>query len=336
VNPAKSEVVTTPAYDAKTAVSVFRLMVMGRQFEEQLGAIFARGDLAGWFHSCIGHEATGAALGAILRDTDHLVPYHRSRAALFAKGMTPREVALEMMGRVESPSKGRGGDGHIIHPERRIYGMSGSLGASPAIASGVAYAAQLRGTDEIVVNGFGEGTANRGVVWEAVNFAAIWNLPLVFICENNLYAEFTPIRDVNRVEHVSDRAIGYGVPRAIVDGNDPESVAHVLTEAVARARSGSGPTVIEAKTYRLRGHYEGDPQGYRDKEEITEWTGRDPVAGFRTRLLEDGRATENQLAALEVQVTAGIAADMQYALAQRLPNSDELLRDVYVDEEVAS
>jgi acetoin:2,6-dichlorophenolindophenol oxidoreductase subunit alpha len=321
-----------PVLDAETARSVYRYMVQGRQFEEQLGAVFANGQLAGWFHSCVGHEATGATFATVLRDTDHLVPYHRSRAALFAKGMTPREVSLEMMGRAASPSKGHGGDGHIIHPQRRIYGMSGSLGASPAIATGVAYGALLRGTDEVVVNGFGEGTANRGVVWEAVNFAAIWDLPIVFICENNLYAEFTPIRDVNRAEHVSDRAAGYAVPREVVDGNDPEAVQPVLAAAVERARAGEGPTVIEAKTYRLKGHYEGDPQGYREKDEISEWTERDPVSAFRRRLLDDGRATAEELDALEAEVIAEIADAMEHGLAAPLPTATEIVGDVYAGE----
>ncbi len=311
------------------AQGAYRLMVLAREFEEQLGAIFANGQLSGWFHSCVGHEATGATLAALLRDDDHLVPYHRSRSALFAKGMTPLEVACEMMGRVSSPSRGRGGDGHIIHPLRRVYGMSGVLGASVPIASGVAYSAKLRGTGEVVVNGFGEGTSNRGAVAEGLNLAAIWNLPVVFICENNLYAEFTPIRDVMGAEHVSDRAAGYGMPGVIVDGNDPDALRPVLAEAFGRARAGEGPTLIEALTYRLNGHYEGDPQGYRDRSEVVEWGERDPVPRFRARLLEDGRADEQTLGAIDATAKAEVADAMEKGLAERLPTAEEIVGDVY-------
>jgi TPP-dependent pyruvate/acetoin dehydrogenase alpha subunit len=320
-----------PVFDAETARSVYRIMAVSRQFEEQLGEVFASGRLAGWFHSCVGHEATGAALSTILRDDDHAVPYHRSRATLFAKGMTVREVALEMMGRVESPSKGRGGDGHIIHPQRRVYGMSGVLGASTPIAVGLAYAARLRDTDEAVVNGFGEGTSNRGAVYEALNLAAIWDLPVVFICENNLYAEFTPIRDVLRAENVADRAAGVGMPGYVVDGNDPESVQPVLAAAFERARAGAGPTLIEAKTYRLRGHYEGDPQSYREREEIQEWTLRDPVVAFRERLASDGRADEASLAEIDESAKAEVAEAMAYAIDARLPTAEEIVQDVYAE-----
>jgi pyruvate dehydrogenase E1 component alpha subunit len=321
-----------PAFDAEQALEVYGVMTLARQFEEQLGEVFASGKLSGWFHSCVGHEATGAVLGRVLSDTDHLIPYHRSRASLFAKGMTPIEVATEMMGRANAQSKGRGGDGHIIHPAKRIYGMSGVLGASIPIATGVAYSAKLRGNGEAVVNGFGEGTANRGAVAEGMNLAAIWDLPIVFICENNLYAEFTPIRDVMRAENVADRAAGLGIPGVIVDGNDPEAAYPAIAAAVTRARDGGGPTLIEAKTYRLKGHYEGDPQDYRERDEISEWAANDPVSTFRDRLVSDERATDEQLAAIDQRVAAEVSDAMEYALGSPKPTVEEIVSDVYAGE----
>lgn len=321
-----------PALDAERALAVYRLMVLARQFEEQLAAIFAEGRLSGWFHSCVGHEATGAAFAEVLREGDHLVPYHRSRASLFAKGMTALEVGLELMGRAASQSRGRGGDGHVIHPARRVYGMSASLGASIPIASGLAYAAKLRGTDEVVLNDFGDGTSNRGAVQEGLNLAAIWSLPVVFVCENNLYGEFTPFRDVSRADNVSDRAAGLGIPSEIVDGNDPESCLPALRAAVDRAREGGGPTLVEAKTYRLRGHYEGDPQTYREKDEIAAWAERDPVTAFRRRLVEDGRASDEQLAQVDTETAAEVSSALAEALAGPLPTREGVTADVYSGE----
>jgi acetoin:2,6-dichlorophenolindophenol oxidoreductase subunit alpha len=331
VTPAKAKPASSAAavFDPDEALAVYRLMSTARQFEEQLAAIFAAGKLAGWFHSCVGHEAVGSVFGTVLRADDHLVPYHRSRASLFAKGMTPLEVALELMGRAASPSAGRGGDGHVIHPARRVYGMTASLGAGIPIASGIAYGARLRGTDEVVLCDFGDGTSNRGAVQEGLNFAAIWDLPVVFVCENNLYGEFTPFRDVLRADNVSDRAAGLGMASAIVDGNDPEAVRPVLAEAVERARAGGGPTLIEAKTYRLRGHYEGDPQDYREKDEILAWSERDPVVSFARRLSEDGRAEAARLAAIDAEIAAELEATLAEALASPLPDPEAIVGGVY-------
>lgn len=319
---------------AEQAVEMYRLMYTARQFEDQLGEIFAAGKLAGWFHSCVGHEATGAAYAHVLGESDHLIPYHRSRVSLFAKGMTPLDVAAEMMGRAAAQSRGRGGDGHMVHPGLNIYGMSGSLGASPAIATGAAYSCQLRDQGEVVLNSFGEGTANRGAVHEAINFAAIWDLPIVYVCENNLYAEFSPIEEQMGAEHVADRAPGYGVPGEIIDGNDPDVVLPAVAAAIDRARSGGGPTLIEAKTYRLRGHYDGDPQEYRSKEEIAEWSDRDPVVSYRARLVDDGRSDADTLDAMESEITKEIGDVMERSLALPLPTREDVTGDVYGDPEV--
>jgi pyruvate dehydrogenase E1 component alpha subunit len=319
------------AVDSEQSMLLHRIMIEARQFDLQLGEIFAAGKLPGWFHSCEGHEATGATLALCLRDSDHLVPYHRSRSAQLAKGMTLRELAAELMGRACAESRGRGGDGHIISPKNRIYGMSGVLGASIPFATGIAYASVMRGLDEVTVCGFGDGTSNRGAVFEGLNLAAIWDLPVVFVCENNLYAEFSPISAQMRVEHIADRAGAFGIPGVVVNGNDPDAVLPVLAEAVDRARSGGGPTLVEAKTYRHRGHYNGDPEVYRTRAELSEWKAKDPVLTYRARLVERGAATEAELVELEAEVHREVADALAWALDQPQPEADVLLSGVYAE-----
>ncbi|MEA2171314.1 MAG: acetoin:2,6-dichlorophenolindophenol oxidoreductase subunit alpha [Solirubrobacteraceae bacterium] len=304
------------------SLDTYRLMVVARQFEEQLRQIFADGKLGGWFHSCAGHEATGAAIAACLGPLDHLVPYHRSRVSVLGKGMPLEALALEMMGRGTSPTLGRAGETHINHAASRIYGTTGVLGANIPIASGVAYAVQLQGADEVVVVGFGDGTTNRGAFHEGLNLAAIWDLPVVFVCENNLYAEFSAMKDQMRITDIADRAGSYGMPGIVVDGNDVDAAFEVLSTAVARARAGDGPTLVEAKTYRQRGHYEGDPESYRDAAEVAEWAARDPLILSRRRLLEQG-TSETELETLEAEATAEVAAAMDHALAAPMPTEAE-------------
>ncbi len=309
-------------------LATYRLMVLAREFEEQIVAMFADGKLGGWIHSCIGHEATGAAAAALLRETDHLVPYHRSRVSILGKGMPVRALALEIMGRAISPSRGRAGELHINYAPARIYGTTGVLGAGMPIAAGAAYSAQLRGSDEVVMCGFGEGTSNRGTFHEAMNMAAIWDLPVVYVCENNQYVELSPAHEQMRCANVADRAAGYGVPGVVVDGNDPEAVYATLAEAIDRARTGGGPTLVEAKTYRLHGHYEGDPQSYRDKEEVAEWAQRDPVTCYRRRLLEEGSLPAEEPEQMEAEAAEEVRAALSHALAAPTASRDEIFGEV--------
>lgn len=327
--------VTTSSRPASDTAATYRLMALARQFEEQLSAIFAEGKLGGWFHSCIGHEATGAATAALLRETDHLVPYHRSRVSLLGKGMPVQALALEIMGRATSPSRGRAGETHINYAPARIYGTTGVLGANIPIAAGVAYGVQLHGLDEIVVSGFGEGTTNRGAFHEALNMAAIWDLPVVYICENNLYAEFSPSHEQMRRADVADRAAGYGIPGVVVDGNDPDAVYDTVAEAIDRARSGGGPTLVEAKTYRLQGHYEGDPQSYRDKAEVAEWAKRDPVICYRRRLSEERTVSEDELTQIDAETTDEVRTALSAALAAPAAGREEIFGAVYAERTTA-
>jgi pyruvate dehydrogenase E1 component alpha subunit len=325
----------TTTTDERTAsgldrIAAYRLMFLARRFEERLGDIFAAGKLAGWFHSCIGHEATGAAISQCLTERDSIVPYHRSRVSVLGKGLPPEALAAEIMGRVTSPGGGRGGEAHVMSAKYRIFGTGGVLGAGIPIAAGLGYAARCRGTDEVVVGGFGEGTSNRGAFHEGLNMAAIWKLPVLFVCENNLYAEFSPISEQMVLENVADRAVAYGMPGVIVDGNDPEAVHEVVAAAIARARKGEGPTLIEAKTYRQHGHYEGDPQAYREKAEMDSWRERDPVLGYRSRLLGDGIKSE-EIERIEEAADDEVAAAMEAALEQPLPEAEDVLGGVYAE-----
>lgn len=311
---------------------MYTLMMTGRQFELQMAEIFASGDLGGWFHSCLGHEATGSVLSILLRESDHLVPYHRSRVSAIGKGMAVRDLAAEIMGRADSPSRGRAGETHINDVAHRLYGTTGVLGSNIPIGTGVAYGLQVLGRDEVVACGFGEGTTNRGAFHESLNMAAIWDLPIVFICENNLYAEFSAAKDQTRITDIADRSVGYGIPGVVVDGNDPDALYPVLREAIDRARRGDGPTLVEAKTYRQSGHYEGDPQSYRDKAEMAEWIERDPVTTFRRRLIEDGTVSEEQMSDIDEEVTSEVGSVLADARAAQAAGADEVFGAVYAQE----
>lgn len=313
------------------ALGVYRLMATARLMEVELARIYAEGKLPGWIHSCEGHEAFGAAVALCLRETDHLVPHYRSRPEQLGKGMTVREVLAEVFGTVHAASRGRGGETHVSSVARRIYGMTGVLGSNIPLSTGVAYASKMRGTDEVTLCTFGDGTANRGAFHEALNLAAIWDLPVVFVCENNEYAEMSRISDFIRVHQIADRAAGYGMPGHVVDGHDPEAVVDVLGAAVAEARDGR-PSLIEAKVIRRRGHWEGDPQDYRTTEELQGLDLLDPLPTYRRRLLDERGVDEGELGAIEEAARKEIGDALEWAMASPLPTAEDVTTGVYEED----
>lgn len=304
-------------------------MLRIRECEEQLNKAFAKNLFPGHIHSSLGQEACAVGVCAALRQDDYLVSTHRPRGHYLAKGMALKPMVAEMFGRTTGICGGRGGEMHAADPALGMLGGNGIVGGGLPYAAGAAYAAVLDGLDRVTVVFFGDGASNEGSFHESMNLAAAWNLPLVFVCENNLYAEMTPFKDTVREPDIAKRAAGYGVPGEVVDGCDVLAVREASVRAVARARTGQGPTLLELKTYRWGGHFQGDPCRYRTREEEAEWKARDPVLLFRQTVLQSEAMTAQELEALHAQVAAEITEAVDFALASPLPDAATALDNVY-------
>lgn len=310
-------------------ITLYRLLYLGRQFEDKLGELFAAGKLAGWVHLGKGQEGTGAALSLCLEKDDYLVPYHRSRVSLFGKGLSVKSLLAEIMGKKTGCCKGVGGEAHIMDVATGIYGTGGIIASNIPIGVGLAYASKLEGSGRIVACAFGDGASNRGAFHEALNMAALWNLPIVFLCENNQYAEFTAAANHMKITDIAMRASSYGIPGVIVDGYNPAECYEVFREAVDRARKGEGPTLIESKTYRYSGHYEGDPMLYRPKQEVEQWLKRDPVSTYRQTVLDQQVLTEQEITALEADVSQELNEAVEFAIHSESPTAEDVQKFVY-------
>ncbi|TDC54019.1 2-oxoisovalerate dehydrogenase [Jiangella ureilytica] len=293
-----------------------------RRFEERAGQLYRDTEVPGFLHLSIGQEATAVGACRPLRATDAITSTHRGHGHCLAKGMPPAPMFAELMGRDAGTCHGRGGSMHIADPALGVYGANGIVGAGLPIAGGVATAFRLTGSDGVVVAFFGDGAVAQGMFHEAVNLAAVWDLPVVFCCENNHYAEFSRAADQHRAGLV-DRAAGYGIEYAHVDGNDVVAVADVMAKLVEGRRQGGGPVLLEADTYRWHGHYEGDPQRYRDAVEVAEWQRRDPLAVARDRLLALGVGSA-AVAVVDTEVDAEIEAAIEFARAAPEPSPSSL------------
>jgi TPP-dependent pyruvate/acetoin dehydrogenase alpha subunit len=309
-------------------LKLYRTMYLIRRTEERLEELYRQGEVYGSLHLCIGQEATVTGALAALRPDDYMTCTYRGHGAVLAKGTPVRAVFAELMGRRTGCCKGRGGSMLLTDLSVGNLGATGIVGAGIPIAVGAALGARLSGSDRVAITFFGDGAANQGVFHEALNLAAVWKAPCIFFCENNQYAEMTPIRKEVAVDRLADRACAYGFPGVVVDGNDVEAVFEVTAEAAARARAGEGPTLIEAVTYRLCGHMFGDPETYRSREEVEAWRRRDPLLLARERLLGRGLGPE-AIQALEAQVEAEIEAAIQFARQSPEPEPEEALDYVY-------
>jgi len=307
---------------------MYRTMVLHREFDERVGKEFAAGNIPGFIHLSQGHEAIGAGAMAALRADDYITAHHRAHGHLLAKGGKPEEIMAELYGKATGCMKGKGGSQHMTNPDVGHIGSDALLGTSSLQAAGAALSAKLRGTDQVVVAFFGDGALNTGAVHGALNIAAAWQLPVVFICENNKWAESTSIYDSTHLTKLTDRAFGYGIPAVAVDGNDVLEVYEVVSKAVAKARKGGGPTFIEAKTCRQRAHYEGDTQSYRTKGEIDECRKRDPIPRFRKKLVEMGVLTEKEADKIHQEALKTIEKAVKFAAESPFPKPEEVLTDV--------
>ncbi len=319
-------------------LELYRRMRRIRRFEERAGQLYRDTEVPGFLHLSIGQEATAVGACWPLRATDAITSTHRGHGHCLAKGLPPAPMFAELMGRDAGTCHGRGGSMHIADPSLGVYGANGIVGAGLPIAGGVATAFRLLDRDGVVVAFFGDGAVAQGMFHEAVNLAAVWDLPVIFCCENNHYAEFSRAADQHRAG-LADRAVGYGIDYAHVDGNDVVAVADLMTKLVDERRRGGGPVLVEAETYRWHGHYEGDPERYRDSAEVAEWRRRDPLVRTRDRLLASGVEAAT-IDAADAEVEAEIEAAVEcaraapepapsslgeYVVAPRLPVADVVL-----------
>ena len=317
--------------DLASSLDLYRCQVALRQFETRAYDLFLENYVKGTSHLGIGQEAIAAGFAAAMKPGDWTFATYRGHNHTLARGVPMTPVFAELMGRTNGLMAGKGGSMHLTSVEHGVMGSYAIIGAHLPIACGAAWSAQYRGTDQVAVCFFGDGSVNIGAFHEALNFAAVWKLPVVFVCENNLWMEYTRTSEVTAVENpAADRAAAYGLESIIVDGNDADAVLAVATTAIARARAGEGPSMIEATTYRHGGHSRADPGKYRPEAEVAEWMAKDPVPRYRQRLLEAG-ATEDQLAAIEAEVAAEVDLATEEAKAGTIPGEDLLMKDVWAD-----
>jgi pyruvate dehydrogenase E1 component alpha subunit len=312
-------------------IAMYRCQVALRQFEQRAYDLFLENYVKGTSHLSIGQEAIAAGVAAAMRPTDWTFATYRGHAHTLARGVPMTPIFAELMGRTNGLMAGKGGSMHLTSVEHGMMGSYAIIGAHLPIACGAAWSAQYRGTDQVAVAFFGDGSVNIGAFHEALNFAAIWKLPVIFFCENNLWMEYTRTSDVTAVANpAADRASAYGLESIIVDGNDADAVFEVTSLAIARARAGEGPSMIEAKTYRHGGHSRADPGKYRPDEELAEWLLKDPIPLYRSRLLEIG-VSEDDLLLLEADVDAEVETATNEAKAGAVPGEDLLLKDVWAN-----
>jgi len=312
-------------------IDVYRRMRTIRIFEEKLAELVMSGKLAGFLHLYAGEEAVAVGVCSHLTDRDFVTSTHRGHGHCIAKGVDLNAMMAELFGRSGGVCKGKGGSMHIADLDRGMLGANGIVGAGIPLAVGAALTSQVKKTGGVAVAFFGDGATNQGQFHEALNLAAVWRLPAVFIVENNLYGEATPYEFVTPVHDLAVRAASYGMSSAIADGMDFFDVREKAGQAIDRARNGEGPSLLECKTYRYYGHYVGDPLTYRTKEETEEVRNtRDPLDLFEKRVVADGRVDENILRAIDGEVAEHIAAAVGFAEQSPLPGSEALLTDVYV------
>ncbi len=310
-------------------IELYRKMLEIRYFEEKVYDLYGQNLVPGTIHLYAGQEAVAVGVCANLREDDYITSTHRGHGHCIAKGAQLNRVMAEILGKKTGYCKGKGGSMHIADFNVGMLGATAVVGAGLPIAAGAGLSIKLRKTDQVVACFFGDGASNQGTFHEAINMASIWNLPVLFVCENNLYAMGTHQTRVMAIENIADRASAYGMPGVVADGNDVLAVYDAAHEAVDRARKGEGPTLIECKTYRHKGHSRFDPATYRPKEEVKEWMKRDPIAQFKARFLEMKTLTEKEANKIEQEVATAIEEAVKFATESPQPAPEEALENVF-------
>lgn len=312
---------------------IYEKMLTIRRFEEAVLEVYTQGLMRGLAHLYIGQEASAVGICAALNDDDYLTSTHRGHGHLIAKGGKVDRMMAEMMGKVDGYNRGKGGTMHIADMSLGILGANGIVGGGMGMATGAALSGKMRNTEQVTVCFFGDGAINQGAFLESANLASIWSLPVLFVCENNHYGEYTAAKNVTAVkEHVAERAAGYNMPAVVVDGNDVVAVYQTAMKMVERAREGKGPCLIENKTYRYRGHHvgDGDPEKtYRTQEETDLWLARDPIPRFARRMMKASMVDEKELQVIDMSITKRVEQAVEFAKESEYPKAHEVTEHVY-------
>lgn len=321
--------------DSAALLEVYKRAALLKANDERARKVILSGQIAMVYYSYRGQEIIPSVMGQVLRDDDTICTIYRGIHDMLAKGFPLKQLWAELAGRATGSCKGKGGPMHLTYPDKGIMVTTGIVGSSAPIANGLAWAAQLDKSDRVSICTFGDGASNIGAVHEAMNLASVWNLPTIFVCQNNLYAEHTTFEKMTGGANIAKRAEGYGMPGVRVDGNDPEAMYSAFSEAVARARAGEGPTLLECMTFRFFGHNFGDDDSYMPPEQKAAAMEDDPVPQLRARLIADRIATEAELAAIETEIESQIDEAIEFALASPWPEPDDLRFDVF-EKEIAA
>lgn len=319
-------------YSKDQLMAFYETMFKMRRFEEETFEFYKKGMMAGLAHLYMGEEAVATGVCAALEEKDYIGSTHRGHGHLVARGADIDRMMAEILGKRTGYSNGKGGSMHIMAMDKGILGANGIVGGEIPIATGAAYTAKYKGTDQVAVSFMGDSATNEGTFHESINMAAAWKLPCVYVIENNLYGISVDIRDVTNTPDLAVRAQAYDIPGVVVDGMDVIAVYEAAVEAVERARKGEGPTLIECKTYRWQGHHVGDPAIYRTRRSETEkedWMARCPVATLKKEMIEAGIASEAEVAALEEKVEAEVQAAVKFAADSPYPDAEEAFTDVF-------
>jgi acetoin:2,6-dichlorophenolindophenol oxidoreductase subunit alpha len=313
----------------ESLIQMYRIMLRIRHFENRVKDLFAAGELPGFVHLYLGEEAIASGVCVPLKDDDYITSTHRGHGHIIAKGGEMKYMMAELYGKATGYNKGKGGSMHIAWPELGILGANGIVSGGIPIATGAALSAKYRKSGQVAVCFFGDGASNEGTFHESLNIAGAFDLPIVYICENNLYGVGTQQSDVRRIEDIADRAAGYGMPGIVVDGNDVVAVYEATREAVGRARAGDGPTLIECKTYRWRTHFEGEVDNYRPPEEVAAWLAREPIAPFRNLLVEQGVTTAQEADDIEKAVIQELDEAVEFARQSPFPAPETAMEGLW-------
>ena len=319
----------TDRFDKGHLLELYRKMVLIRRFEEKASELRQAGFIPGFLHPYIGQEAVAVGTCAALEASDVITSTHRGHGHMLARGADPKRMYAELYARQDGYNRAKGGSLHMIDTELGFLGANGIVGGGIPLATGAALQLKRRGSTGVAVSFFGDGATNQGSFHESLNLASLWKLPVIYVCENNLYGEFTPQDKHQPIRDIARRADSYAMTGEIADGNNVLDMLRITSEAADKARAGKGPTLIEAKTYRHRGHYEGDIGRYRSAEEVEEWMAKDPILRLETELLQDSGVDQEELDQVRSDIEEQLAAAADFAEASPHPQPEEALEDVF-------